>query len=135
MTIKEYLQNIVDELNSQGDKEYILNCFMYPVIYELYGTKHDFPLGSKGPYLEGVVAITTKDFETENMYQGYLCYPEEHPKFYEEGNFILCYGPSKEIKDFDSFLEETIDDFELYTEFYGLEDKEFSPKALQKKNH
>lgn len=131
MTIKEYLQSIVNELNKESDKEYEVRCFVYPVEYQLYGTKHDYPVGGAGTKEEGVIAIAAKDFVTDGMFQGYLCYPEEHPDFYEKGNFILCYGPSAKLTDFDTFMQTDITEIDSYKEYYGLEEKELSPKALR----
>ena len=118
-TINDYLQVIVDELNTKFEKEYVIKCFKYLVKYESYGTRHDFPLDEK-EQLEGVISITTKDFDVQNMFQGYLCYPDEYSEFYDNGDFILCFGPSKELLDFNSVLRKNVEDFDLYNNFYGL---------------
>ena len=47
VTIKDYLENIVKILNNKTEKEYVIRCFSYPIVYEFYGSHKDSALGYK----------------------------------------------------------------------------------------
>ncbi len=119
VTIKDYLENIVKKLNNKTEKEYVIRCFSYPIVYEFYGSHKDSALGYNTKQ-EGIIAITTKNFDVKNIFQGYLCYPEEYSDFYEKGDFILCFGPDESLLNFEQILEEPISDLDMCNYFYGL---------------
>lgn len=118
LTVKEYLENIIEILNSNSDKEYVIKCFEYDIEYGFFSEKTTFVKTDKKR--EKVIAITTDVFDVQGMFQGFLTYPEEYPDFYSEGNFILCFGPSDHL-DFDEVMNREITDMDLYTDFYGFQ--------------
>lgn len=133
ITINELLNRIVSELNKNSDKKYVINCFNYNNLYEWYGTHQDDPIDSEYKQ-EKFIAITTENYDTKDMFCGYLNYPEENEEFYSKGEFILCY---KNVDDFDERLNDKIEinDLEYILHwFYGLSD-EFKNKILNIYNH
>ena len=119
VTVKEVLAKIVTILNAVSKEKYTINCFNYNNLYEYIGTHHDYPLGGE-LRREKFIAITTVGYDVENMFCGFLNYPEEYSEFYETGNFILFYS---RISDFNEILEATIDIDDLadfLEERYGL---------------
>lgn len=118
LTVQEYLENIVEVLNSNLDKKYVIKCFDYPIQYGYTEEKAVFV--EEFVQKENVIAITASGFNVRNMFQGFLTYPEEYPDFYSEGNFILCYGPSDSM-DCDKVMNSEVPNLDSYTEFYGLE--------------
>lgn len=124
ITLKDYLEDIINILNTSTEKEYMLSCFSYPIVYEI-------PKDSTIDYetrLEGVIAITTKNFDIKDIKQGYLCSPEKYSEFYEKGEFILCFGPAEKLLNFDQILQEEISDIDIYESFYGF--PEISKKKI-----
>ncbi len=86
---------------------YSLKCFNYPVQTVGVGTHSDCPIVYYEPELEGVICIVREDFDIEHLFQGYLFYPEEYQDFYESKDFILYYGPQKNL-DFKELLNSEI---------------------------
>ena len=117
MKVREFLNTTAEYLTELKSTPYSVKCFNYPVQYVGVGTHSDHPVEYYEPQSEGVICITTDNYDVEGMFQGFLCYPEEYPEFYESKDFILCYGPKKDL-DFEKVLDSDID--LKNCEFYGL---------------
>ena len=117
MKVREFLNGVAKYLTEHKSVPYSVKCFNYPVQYVGVGTHSDYPVEYYEPELEGVICIAKDDFDVEHIFQGYLCYPEEYPEFYKSRDFILCFGPEKDL-DFKKILDSDID---LKNHiFYGL---------------
>ena len=117
MKVREFLNTTAEYLTELKNTPYSVKCFNYPIEYEGIGTHSDYPVEYYGPQLEGVICITTDNYNVEEMFQGFLCYPDEYPEFYKSKDFILCYGPEKDL-DFEKVLDSEIN---IKThKFYGL---------------
>ena len=122
MKVREFLNGAAKYLTEHKNALYSVKCFNYPVEYY-------------EPELEGVICIARDDFDIEHIFQGYLCYPEEYPEFYRSRDFILCFGPQKNL-DFEEILESNFD-FEKH-EIYGLAESQISKvrkKYIAHKKH
>ena len=128
MKVREFLNSTAKYLTENKNETYSVKCFNYPVEYVGMGTHSDFPVEFYEPELEGVICIAKDDFDVEQIFQGYLCYPEEYPEFYKSTDFILCFGPEKDL-DFEKILDSEID---LKNQiFYGLDENQIN-KILNK---
>lgn len=116
LTVKEYLENIVEILNSNSDKKYVIKCFEYPV---QYGFLEEEIFVNEFVENEKFIAITTDDFDMNDMFQGFLTYPEEYPHFYSEGNFILCFHLPDELG-FGAAMNIEVKDIDLCKDFHGF---------------
>ena len=87
---------------------YSVKCFNYHVQFIGVGTHSDSPAYFFPPELEGVICIARDYIDVEKIFQGYLCYPEDYHEFYKSGDFILCYGPKKDL-DFEAVLDSEVD--------------------------
>ena len=135
MKVREFLNGVAKYLTEHKNAPYSVKCFHYPVQYVGVGTHSDYPVEYYEPELEGVICIARDDFDIEHIFQGYLCYPEEYPEFYRSRDFILCFGPQKNL-DFEEILESDFD-FENH-EIYGLAESQISKvrkKYIAHKKH
>ena len=123
MKVRDFLNSAAKYLTENKNETYSVKCFNYPVEYVGMGTHSDFPVEFYEPELEGVICIAKDDFDVEQIFQGYLCYPEEYPEFYKSTDFILCFGPEKDL-DFEKILDSEMD-FKNQ-EIYGLTEKQIS---------
>lgn len=123
MKVGEFLNAAAKYLTEHKNVPYAVKCFNYPIQYVGVGTYSDYPVEYYEPELEGVICIARYDFDIEHIFQGYLCYPEEYPEFYRSREFILCFGPQKNL-DFEKVLESEYD-FENH-EIYGLAESQIS---------
>ena len=108
MTVRDFLNSAAQYLTEKKKTTYSVKCFNYPVQMVGVGSHSDYPVEYYEPELEGVICIARDDFDIDNIFQGYLCYPEEYPEFYKRRDFILCFGPKKNL-DFDEILDSEID--------------------------
>ena len=123
MKVGEFLNGTAKYLTEHKNVPYSVKCFNYPIQYIGVGTHSDDPVEYYEPELEGVICIARDDFDVEHIFQGYLCYPEEYPEFYRSRDFILCFGPQKNL-DFEEILESEFD-FENHI-IYGLAESQIS---------
>ena len=123
MTVRDFLYTTAQYMTEQKGVSYSVKCFNYPVQYEGVGTHSEYPVEYYEPELEGVICIVREDFDVENIFQGFLCYPEEYPEFYKSGDFILCYGPKKNLN-FEEILDSEIN-LKSHN-FYGLKENQIS---------
>ena len=123
MKVREFLNGTAKYLTEHKNAPYSVKCINYPVQYVGVGTHSDYPVEYYEPELEGVICIARDDFDIEHIFQGYLCYPEEYPEFYRSRDFILCFGPQKNL-DFEEILESEFD-FENHI-IYGLAESQIS---------
>ena len=123
MTIRNFLNSAAQYLTDYKGVSYSVKCFNYPVQKVGVGTYSDYPVEYHELELEGVICITRDDYDVKNIFQGYLCYPEKYPEFYKSRDFILCFGPEKNLN-FDEILESEID-FNSF-EIFGLVDSQIS---------
>ena len=123
MKVREFLNGTAKYLTEHKNAPYSVKCFNYPVQCVGVGTHSDYPVEYYEPELEGVICIARDDFDIEHIFQGYLCYPEEYPEFYRSRDFILCFGPQKNL-DFEEILESEFD-FENHI-IYGLAESQIS---------
>ena len=108
MTVRAFLNSAAQYLTEKKKTTYSVKCFNYPVQMVGMGTHSDYPVEYYESELEGVICIARDDFDVDNIFQGYLCYPEEYPEFYKSRDFILCFGPKKNL-DFNEILDSEID--------------------------
>ena len=123
MKVREFLNSAADYLTELKNTPYSVKCFNYPVQYVGVGTHSDYPVEYYEPESEGVICIARDDFDIEKIFQGFLCYPEEYPEFYKSRDFILCFGPKKNL-DFEKILESEFD-FKNHI-IYGLGESQIS---------
>lgn len=131
MKVKDFLNSVAEYLTEQKNVPYSVKCFNYPIEYVGMGTHSDSPVEYYEPQLEGVICITTDSYDVKEIFQGFLCYPDEYPKFYESKDFILCFGPEKDL-DFEKVLDSDID--LKNCEFYGLDESQKNVIVKKLKN-
>ena len=123
MIVRDFLNSAAQYLTDYKGVPYSVKCFNYPVQMVGVGTHSDYPVKYYDPELKGVICIARDDFDVEGIFQGYLCYPEEYPEFYKSRDFILFYGPEKDL-DFNGILDSEIN--LKNHKIYGLVDSQLS---------
>ena len=123
MKVRDFLNVAAEYLTEHKNTPYSVKCINYPIQYVGVGTHSDYPVEYYEPTIEGVICIARNDFDIEHIFQGYLCYPEEYQDFYKKRDFILCFGPQKDL-DFEKILESEFD-FNNHG-IYGLAESQIS---------
>lgn len=111
MTNWEYLDSIVNYLNSVTDRKYKMTVLTLKINYKAVGI-----LGTITKE-EVIVAIVSSDFDEKTLSENIIGEPESFEHFYENRKFIYCFGPYENVMEILKVLAEPA----IIQNFYGLE--------------